>query len=217
MRRLRFYFDYISHNAYLAWVSLPALAQRHALEVEPIPVLFAGLLGANGQLGPAEIPPKLHWMNRDVLRKAARLGIPLSPPAHHPFNPLAALRVSSVPLEPEQRKRLIDALFVATWAQGRAVGESGVVAQVLDEAGFDGASLQSAATGEHKGRLRDQTDAAIAAGVFGVPTMEVEGELFWGFDDFDHLELFLRGEDPLREDEFAAWLEVRPAAQRKRP
>ncbi len=216
MRRLRFYFDYISHNAYLAWVSLPALAERHALEVEPIPVLFAGLLGANGQLGPAEIPPKLRWMNRDVVRKAKRLGVPLAPPAHHPFHPLASLRVSSLPFDAAERTRLIDALFAATWATSRDVGQPEVVAQVLDEAGFDGSALLESASGEYKDRLRQQTDDAIAGGVFGVPTMAVEGELFWGFDDFDHLELFLRGEDPLRDGDLAGWSEIRPAAQRRR-
>lgn len=216
MRRLRFYFDYISHNAYLAWVSLPALAARHDLEVEPVPVLFAGLLDAHGQLGPAEIPPKLRWMNRDVVRKAMRLGVPLAPPAHHPFHPIATLRVSSLPLPAPERTRLIDALFAATWATSRDVGRPEVVAEVLDEAGFDGPALLAQAGGEHKTRLRDQTDAAVARGVFGVPTMEVEGELFWGFDDFDHLELFLRGEDPLGDVDLRAWSAIQPAAQRVR-
>ena len=104
----------------------------------------------------------------------------------------------------------------ATWATSRDVGEAAVVAEVLDEAGFDGRALLEAATGEHKTRLREQTDAAIAGGVFGVPTMVVEGELFWGFDDFENLELFLRGEDPLHEADLAGWSDLRPAVQRRR-
>ena len=216
MRRLSFYFDYISHNAYLAWATLPALAERHDLEVDPIPVLFAGLLEEGGQLGPAEIPPKARWMNRDVLRKAARLGIPLAPPAHHPFNPLASLRISSLPLEAAGRKRIIDALFAATWAEGRDVGRPDVVVEIVSGLGLDGAALLADATGVHKGRLRAQTAAAIAAGVFGVPTMVVDGELFWGFDDLDSLECFLRGEDPIQEADLKPWLEIPPAAQRAR-
>ena len=95
-RTLRFYFDYISSNAYIAWTQLPALAKRYDLAVEPVPVLFAGLLEAYGQLGPAEVPVKAAWMAKNNLRKAVRLGIPLRPPVHHPFNPLLALRISSL-------------------------------------------------------------------------------------------------------------------------
>ncbi len=215
---LRFYFDFISHNAYLAWIQLPALAARTGHTIEPIPVLFAGLLAAHGQLGPAEVPAKLRWMTRDVLRKAKRLGIPLKPPAFHPFNPLPTLRVASLPALAPERARVVTVLFEATWARSLTVGEPDVVAAVLTEAGFDGpALLDEANSPAHKGRLREQTDAAIARGVFGVPTVEALGELFWGFDDLAHLEAFLRGEDPLSAAELEAWQHVPRAAERKRP
>ena len=84
-RALRLYFDFISHNAYLAWTQIHDLAARHGRTVEPVPVLFAALLGAYGQLGPAEVPPKAWWMAKNVLRKATLLGVPLRPPASHPF------------------------------------------------------------------------------------------------------------------------------------
>jgi 2-hydroxychromene-2-carboxylate isomerase len=195
---LRFYFDYISSNAYLAWHRLPDLAQRFGLAIEPVPVLFAGLLEAHGQLGPAEIPAKARWMWRDNLRKAARLGIPLEPPRFHPFNPLLPLRVSSLPLADEARRALIDALFRAMWAESLHLSEPAVVAAAATSAGLPGEELVARAQElESKQRLRQQTQDAIAAGVFGVPSMIVGDELFWGFDDLAHLELHLRGEDPL--------------------
>ena len=58
MRKLRFYFDVISSNAYLAWARMPELGERFALEVEPVPVLFAGLLEANGAYDFVEAIPK---------------------------------------------------------------------------------------------------------------------------------------------------------------
>jgi 2-hydroxychromene-2-carboxylate isomerase len=215
---IRFYLDYISSNAYLAWTQLPALAARLGRDVEPVPVLFAGLLEAHGQLGPAEVIPKARWMWRNNLRKAAVLGVPLSPPAFHPFNPLLALRVSSLDLDGETRARLVTALFAATWARGLHVGEPTVVARVADEAGLDGAALVAAAQGpEVKARLRRQTDDAIAAGVFGVPTMLVGRELFWGFDDLPWAERFLAGEDSLDPEAAPRWEgPVRPAAMRRR-
>jgi len=195
---IRFTFDYISSNAYLAWTQLPALAAKHGVAIEPVPVLFAGLLEAHGQLGPAEVRPKALWMFKNNLRKAALLGVPLNPPAFHPFNPLLALRVSSLPLPDEARSGLIGALFEAVWARGLHVSEPAVVTQVALEAGLDGADLVArAALPETKARLRAQTDDAIARGVFGVPSMEIGGEVFWGYDDFPWLDLFLAGKDPL--------------------
>jgi len=57
-----FYFDYESSNAYLAWTQLPQLAQRYGFTVAPVPILYAALLDANGQLGPGEQPTKGRWM-----------------------------------------------------------------------------------------------------------------------------------------------------------
>ena len=203
---IEFFFDYISSNAYLAWLELPKLAATYGREVRPVPTLFAGLLGAHGQLGPAEIPAKAAWMFRNNLRKAALLGVPLNAPVHHPFNPLLALRVSALPRTAAERARAITALFDAVWVERQHVSEPAVVARVLDAAGLAGAQLVEEAHGDAaKARLRADTDAAIARGVFGVPTMAVGSELFWGYDDFAFLELHLAGRDPLSEEAVARW------------
>jgi 2-hydroxychromene-2-carboxylate isomerase len=217
MRRLRFFFDYVSPNAWVAWTQLPALAERHGVVIEPIPVLFAGLLEAHGGVGPAETPAKMRWMVANNLRKAARLGVPLHPPAYHPFNPLLALRVSSLPLEPGEQRQLIDAVFRAVWVDGRHVSEPATMVALLDEVGLDGPMLVSAAQQpDAKERVRRQTDDAIGRGVFGVPTMLVDGELFWGYDDFPQLERFLAGEGTLSAEVLAAWAALRPSAVRER-
>lgn len=181
-------------------------------------MLFAGLLEAHGQLGPAEVRPKAYWMFRNNLRKAALLGLPLRPPRFHPFNPLLALRVSSLPLPAEQRAALIGALFEAVWARELHVSEPDVVAAVADEVGLPGAALvEQASAPEAKALLRRQTDEAIAAGVFGVPTFLAGGELFWGYDDLPWLERFLAGNDPLDPDQLARWTRpVPPSAVRRR-
>ena len=92
---IRFYFDYISPNAYLAWTQLPALAARNGCFIEPVQVLFAGLLEAHRQLRPTEVLPKMRWMWKNILRKATVIGVPLSAPAFHPFNPLLVLAALS--------------------------------------------------------------------------------------------------------------------------
>jgi 2-hydroxychromene-2-carboxylate isomerase len=216
-RHVRIYLDYISNNAYLAWEELPKLAAKYGATYEPVPVLFAGLLEAHGTLGPAEVPAKARWMGLNTLRKAALLGLPLEPPAHHPFNPLLALRASSIAQPAAKRDALVTALMRGVWARRLHVSEPDVVAALADEVGLDGRALVARASEpEAKARVRQQTDDAIAAGVFGVPTMIVGDQLFWGYDDFPYLELYLAGKDPLDPKQLAKWSGQVTASARRR-
>ena len=214
MATIDLYFDFISHNAYLAWAKLPALAAAHGHTVRPVPVLFAGLLQHHGQLGPAEIPAKSRWMLRNVARKAAHHGIPFAPPASHPFVPLLALRAA---IASGADHVVVGALFEATWASGRDVSDADTVRAVLDEAGVDGAALVARTQDpEVKAALRENTEQAIARGVFGVPTMCVGDALFYGFDDLPWLEAFLAGEDPIEGMDWSGWEAVTASARRPR-
>lgn len=221
---LYFYFDYVSPYSYLSWCEIHNLAARHRREVVPVPVLFAGLLKAHGQKGPAEIPAKRSYVWKHVLRLAHEMGRTLLPPTSHPFNPLLALRLASLDLPRAQQKLLIDRCFAATWAGGGGVATEEQLRAILAELpatepplpGFASASelLAQATSDESKARLRAQTDAAIAKGVFGVPTIIVDDELFWGLDSLPHVERFLSGRDPLAQDVVSAWLSVRASAVR---
>jgi 2-hydroxychromene-2-carboxylate isomerase len=212
---VRFYFDFISPYAFIAWTQVHALAERNGRSVEPVPVLFAALLDAHGQRGPAEIPAKRTYTFRDAYRKAHRLGLPpLVPPPSHPFNPLLALRVASLPLEPAAKRRLIDALYTSTWVDGIGVEDPRAVSAAAARAGLDGDALvRAAAEPEAKARLRAATEEAVRRGVFGVPTVLVDDEIFWGTDGLELVEPFLRGEDPLPKDLASA---ERPATAARR-
>lgn len=206
-----FYFDFVSPYAFIAWTQIHAIAERNGRGVEPIPVLFAGLLDAHGTKGPAEIPAKRAYTFRDAYRKAHRLGLPaLKPPPSHPFNPLLGLRVAATPLAMDVKRRLIDALYDATWVRGTGIETPEAVAAAATRAGLDGEALvRQAQTPEAKQRLRAATAQAVAHGVFGVPTVLVDGEIFWGTDGVELVEAFLRGEDPVPKD--LSWAE-RPAS-----
>ena len=148
-------------------------------------------------------------MVADIVRIARELGVPLAPPASHPFNPLLPLRVAVV--EP----RANDALFAATWAKSQPVDGDDAVARVLDEAGFDGRKVVAQAhEPDTKWRLRKQTDEAIGAGVFGVPTMIARDQMFWGVDSLGHLERYLDGKGVDVQAELKKWAHVRPTASR---
>ncbi len=212
------YFDFISPFAYLAWKRISAVAEARSRPLRPQPVLFAGLLGHYGQLGPAEIPPKRIYIFKQVLRRAHERALPLQPPPAHPFNPLLGLRLAGDPsLTPTDQLRLIDALFNATWGCGPGIEDPATVVSILNDAGFDGAARVAAAgSAEAKSRLRQATQAAIDLGVFGVPTMVADGELFWGDDSIDDLDRFLRGDDPVTEEALAPWRDLPQTAARRK-
>lgn len=213
-RALRFHFDYLSPYSYLAWQQLRGFAPRHGLRVEPKPTLLAALLNHLGHKGPAEIAPKRIYMFKDCLRAAARLDVPFVAPFSHPFNPLASLRATLLEMDDLTRERLVTALFDAAWAKSLDVGSAEVVGEICAGVGVPNARERIQDTAIKK-KLFDANDEAIALGVFGVPTMIVEDELFWGTDSFPHLERYLAGDDPVRREDIASWLAVRATAHRK--
>jgi 2-hydroxychromene-2-carboxylate isomerase len=197
-----FHFDFLSPYAYIAWTQVHGIAERTGRELEIVPVLFAAILDAHGQKGPAEIPAKRVFTFKDAYRKAHAHGLPpLVPPPHHPFNPLLALRVASLPMPEPDRRRVIDALFAATWRDGAGVETRESVVRALAGAGFDGERLaREAEAPAIKALLRAKTSEAIARGVFGVPTLLIGGEVFWGTDNLRLAEQHLRGDDPIPPD-----------------
>lgn len=213
---IKFYFDYVSPNAYLAWTQIPRVTSGRDIDVEPIPVLFSALLDAHGQRGPAEVPEKMRWMVKNVLRKANQLDVPINPPASHPFNPLLALRVSCLPISPKARQALINAIFEAAWVTGIDVADPEALAEVLEAAGLDSRGLISqAGSSETKAQLRKNTSAAVETGVFGVPSVQVGSELFWGLDDFGNLAAYLENRDVLGDEDLVPWSNLRASAWRK--
>lgn len=212
-----FYFDYISPYAYIGWTQIHTLATKHGRTVKPIPILFGALLNESGRLGPAETPLMRRWVGKNILRKCHELGIPLAAPATHPFNPLLALRVTALDMTDEQRHQLIDLLFQATWASSQDVTAPEVVGTLLEQVGLDSeAGFAQVQQPNIKERIKQNTTQAIEAGAFGVPTVVVDGELFWGHDDFLYLEKFLSGQDGYSRDELSAWENVKASITRKR-
>ena len=214
---MRVYLDFISPYSYLAWTQLPELAARHGRTLEAVPVLFAALLEHHGTRGPAEVPAKRRYVLVDVARKARALGVPLGLPPHHPFNPLLALRLASLPLDPAARHALVDRFFAAAWSgRGEHLQDPAVVAALVRELGHDPErALADATSADGKARVKAQTERAIADGVFGVPSILADGELFWGVDSLPALDAFLGGARPSVDPAIEArWAALPPSATR---
>jgi 2-hydroxychromene-2-carboxylate isomerase len=170
------YFDFVSPFAYLQSEQLATLPQKLSLRYRP--VLFAGLLGANGQKGPAEIAAKRVFTYRFVVWQAKELGIPFKMPPEHPFNPLPLLRLA---LACDSSPEAIHRIFRFVWRDGRLPDLPIEWADLISDLGLPDADARIASP-EIKDALRRNTDEAIARGVFGVPTIAIGDELFWGAD-----------------------------------
>jgi 2-hydroxychromene-2-carboxylate isomerase len=112
------------------------------------------------------------------------------------------------------RKRLVSRLFAGVWAEGLDMGSAPVVARLCEEMGIRDA-LSRIEDPAVKQSLHDASREAIDLGIFGVPTMVVDGEPFWGTDSFAHLERYLTGDDPVRPGDLARWQAVPASAHRR--
>ena len=193
----RWYFDFISPFSYLHWQKIRPLAE--AGRVEPVPIVFGSVLASLQIRGPAEIPRKREFIYRQAVWQARRDGTAIAFPPQHPFNPLPALRLC---VAAGATPAAIGAIFDAIWREGRlpdsaaALAGEGAALGIADVAG-------AIADPAVKDALRANTDAALAAGVFGVPTLAIGEDLFWGNDSHELMLAVLDDPGLLREGPLA--------------
>jgi len=198
MKTLNWYFDFISPYAYLQSTRLDDFAQHAVVRCHP--VLFAGLLAHHGHKGPAEIASKRTFTYEHVAWLAKRNGIALTFPQTHPFNPLPLLRLATLFDSPMD---VVARLFRYVWAEGHLPTDAQPWAALLAELEVTPEEIDQPAV---KDALRTATQAAIGAGVFGVPTCEIGGQLIWGFESTDMV-LARIEDDPFFES--PGWLAAR--------
>jgi len=185
MQKVLWYFDFVSPFCYLQLKQIERL--RVVLPITPVPILLGAVLSHHGNIGPAEIPGKRLHTYRMVQWQAKRSGIELRFPPAHPFNPISALRLS---IALDNRWEAIRAIFDHLWRDGKTGDSASTLAEVA--ARFGCTDIAAAIdVPSVKTTLRANTEAAIAAGVFGVPTVAVGETQFWGNDATAMLEDYL--------------------------
>lgn len=186
---VEFYFDYGSPTSYIAYKRLPAIAARTNAQVIYKPVLLGGIMKACGNTPPSDIPAKANWLFADLSRTAQRHSIPYR---KNPSFPMKTLTLMRGAIAMRQRGKLLeysDVVFTSIWSEGRDLSNREVIAESLAAAGFDAkAFFEWCEDGQVKSELKEETEAAIARGVFGAPTFIVGGELHFGQDRLDFVE-----------------------------
>ncbi len=204
------YFDFISPFSYLQLAKLDRLRAR--LDIRPIPIVFGAVLKHHGQLGPAEIRGKREFTYRMVQWTAEREGVALRFPPAHPFNPITALRLA---IAAGTTWPAITAIFEHIWKDGRAGDDIDALTDVARAIGIEDV-VTATARDDVKSALRANTEAALAAGVFGVPTLAAGGELFWGHDATSMIEDWLDRPDRFAGSEYRRIAALPRAIERRR-
>lgn len=187
-REVEFLFDFGSPTAYLAYTQLPRIAAERGAEIVWRPILLGGVHKASGNTSPITVAAKGRWMFDDIARWAKRYGVPFRMNPHFPINTVALMRgaVATQMKMPDNFMTYVDAVFKAVWAEPRNMGDPAEVGAVLKQAGLDAERI-FALVGEQeiKDKLKENSDDAVARGVFGAPTFFVGKDMFFGQDRLD--------------------------------
>lgn len=189
-----FYFDFTSPYSYLASEKIDVLAEKYGRKVQWRPILLGGVFKALGTVSLVKQPGQADYSVKDFARSARFLGVPYVQPATFPILTVAPSRAYYWLHGQDcgMARRFAHEVFHGYFAAGRDIADTAVVLELAQKVGADGTALAAGMqAAEIKERLRTETDAAIAAGVFGAPWIIVDGEPFWGADRLPQIERWL--------------------------
>lgn len=189
-KSVEFYFDFGSPTAYLAHKRLGQLSKQYDLQVLYMPMLLGGVFKATGNASPVAIPAKGKYMlEQDLPRFARRYGVPLNFNPHFPINTLNLMRGAIAAQRLGCMEAYVNLAFDAVWVQEKNMGDPAIVCQALTEAGLDADGLIALSQDpDVKAELVAATEAAVARGVFGAPTLFLDGAMYFGQDRLDFIE-----------------------------
>ena len=181
-QQVEFFYDVGSPASYLAWTQLPRLCEQAGAALVLRPMLLGGVFQATGNASPAAVPPKGSYVFMDLMRHAQRYGVPFNRNPFFPINTLTLMRA------------ITDGAFKAIWVDSLDMNDAHVASTALANAGFpSGEVAQWVSDPTVKAHLKATTEEAVARGVFGAPTMFVDGQMFFGQDRLDWVREALAG------------------------
>ncbi|KAI0014812.1 HCCA isomerase/glutathione S-transferase kappa [Xylariomycetidae sp. FL0641] len=203
--KITLFVDVVSPFAYEAYHILRHDPVFRDVQVTYVPIFLGGLMKMCGNTAPMRIKNKDRWINRERVRWASIFGIPMAAamPPDFPPNTVRLMRALSCAPSPDHLPRALDALYAAFWVRHADVAAPDVFAAILREVWGEAATETALAEAPTRGKttLAANTDAAFAAGAFGLPWLACtnprgETEAFWGVDHLGQVLQFLGLERP---------------------
>ena len=179
------WFEFASTYSYPAALRVEPLAGGAGVPLVWRPFLLGPIFAAQGwRDSPFNVyPVKGRYMWRDLERTCDRLAVPWRRPTQFPRNGLLPARVATAAASEPWLADFVRGIYRANFAEDRDIAQPAVVGSVLTALGVDAERWLAQASREAvKQQLRASTDEAMAAGIFGAPTLRVGDELFWGND-----------------------------------
>ncbi|MEE2760733.1 MAG: 2-hydroxychromene-2-carboxylate isomerase [Pseudomonadota bacterium] len=187
-----FYFDCISPYSYLAHTQLPDLAARHGREIRYHVVNLAAIKLKSGNMGPTtrEMPLKYRYSGVDMQRWAARYGVTITRPAGH--EPDRLNKGFFLAEDRDAAFEYVTAAWNRVWRDGGNMGDEALLAAIATDLGWEEEDFLAFTRSVDAGaRYEAATTAAHGRGVFGVPTMIIGENIWWGNDRLDFLDEYL--------------------------
>ncbi len=191
---IEFYFDFSSPYSYLASELIDDLATKYGRKVKWRPMLLGATFAKTGGAPLTSIPLKGDYSKRDFARSACYYGLPFRLPSSFPKATQQAGRAYYWlhDRDCEQARAFAHAVFRAYFCDDRDIADVGVVLDIAASLGSDRDEMTAALNDPAiKERLKNETEAAIAKGIFGAPYIIVDGEPFWGADRLPQIEKWL--------------------------
>lgn len=193
MKTIEFLYDFGSPNAFLVHQMLPDIAGRYGAQVMWCPVLLGGVFKETNNQAPmitfAEVAGKNEYLRVELDRFVERHALRFSWNPHFPVNTLAVMRGAVFASGKPWERTYVATVFQAMWVDGRDMSDTPTISEVLSAAGLPTEDILAATSNASvKGQLVEATTQAVSRGVFGAPTMFLDGEMFFGKDALSDLE-----------------------------
>ena len=188
MKKIDFYFDFASPNAYFGFNVLKKFPEKYDCEINYIPVLLGGIFKATNNKPPMEqffgVLNKNEYQSLEIERFVNRHG--LTKFKMNPHFPVISLQIVRGAIAAEMDGYLedyIEKVLVHMWEEPKKMDDPEVIKAAFDESGFDSEKLMNQMQDpEVKAKLISNTEQAVERGVFGIPTFFIDDQIYFGKD-----------------------------------
>ncbi len=193
--KIDFYWDLGSTNSYFAIKLLAPIAKKYDADIHWHAFNVGHVFQSNNYVLMDEPRAKLTNRRDDLMRWAKKYNLPFSVPKAFPIKTSRALRGAIAMRQWGKESEFIHEIFAAYWERSDgSIGEYETLRKIASSLDVDPQEFENLAESDSvRQALIDSTNTALDDGVFGVPSIRIGKELYWGKDRMEFVEAHLSG------------------------